>query len=229
MLLVITLGAISGAFGQASKKAQGASGSKLQVLTMSPGGKAFVRIKEFTASEGETQTFRFGDVVKLESKGEGGLVFWEVSNGKGGPKSWVPEYLLTPYATEIELLRRKGCIPKSMTYVYEDHKDDGTWDSFQHGRVHLPGTPIVTTITDHKGVDISGDGSSQVAFVGNATVFDRAVFWHQEWALPMIFSDGKSKVRMAPGLMFYCTSDSRDGTFQIIELPKGVPVKKSKH
>jgi hypothetical protein len=188
-------------------------------------GKAYVRIKEFETEsrknanpEGAAQTFRFGDAVRLEAKRDGPPTYWLVSDGKGGLQSWIPGYLLTPSAAEISMLRSRSRIPETMTYIYEEPVEGGEPDARQHGRVHLPGTSFIVTINGDEGVSITDQGSSQVAIRGNAIVFDEKVV-KQKWAAPMIFSDGKQRVPMAAGKMFYCTDDKGAGKFDVIVLP----------
>jgi len=204
-----------------------AATQKVQVRgVLQQGGKAYVRIKEFHAEsrktarpKGEAQVFHFGDAVELDARQDVGPTYWLVSDGKGGPQSWIPGYLLTPSIAEIDMLRDKNRVPETMTYIYEQTVAGGKFDARQHGRVHLPGTPIVATINGDEGVAITDQGSSQVAFRGNAVVFDEAVFKQEAWAFPMVFSDGNRKVPMAAGKMFYCTEAAGDGKFDILELP----------
>jgi hypothetical protein len=191
---------------------------------LTQGGKAYVRIKEFEAEArknasppGEAQTFRFGDSLKLEAKWEGPPSYWLVSDGKGGPQSWIPGYLLTPSVAEIEMLRNKKRIPETMTYIY-DTTIGGKVGAKQHGRVHMPGFGFVATINGDEGVDITDQGSSQVAIRGDAVVFDEAVV-KQVWVHPMIFSDGTHKFPMAAGKLFYCTDEGGGGKFDVIVLP----------
>ncbi len=188
------------------------------------GGMAYVRIKEFegesrknASPEGKAQTLRFGDAVKLEAKRDGPPAYWLVSDGKGGSQSWIPGYLLTPSVAEVDMLRSRNRIPETMTYIYEQIID-GKVDARQHGRVHMPGFGFVATITGDEGVEITDQGSSQVAIQSNAVVFDEAVV-KQVWAAPMIFSDGNRRFPMAAGKMFYCTDGAGAGKFDVMVLP----------
>ena len=197
--------------------------------SLTEGGVAYVRIKEFDSEpmkvakpQGMAQKFKFADTVKLAVKWGGQSRYpnyWLVSDGKDGPQSWIPEYLLTPSAAEIDMLRNKNRIPESMTFIYDQVGDGGKSETLQHGKVRLPGTPIVAMLTGG-GVQVTDQGSSQVAFRGNAVVFDESVFKQPAWASgPIVFSDGTNKFEMAAGKIFYCTDGTGAGKFDHLDLP----------
>lgn len=185
-------------------------------LSLKQGGEAYVRIKTFDA-EKNGQTLKFADKVKLDDERAGPPIYWSVSDGKGGPKSWIPAYLLTPSLAEIDMLRTRNRIPESMTFFYEQIID-GRSQTRQHGRVHLPGTPIIATLTAG-GVSVTDQGSAQVAFRGNAVIFDASVLKQPAWVYPIVFSDGTRSLPMAAGKIFYCTDEEGAGKFDCLELP----------
>jgi len=180
------------------------------------GGSVYLRIKEYVSKpiedakpKGIEVKFTFGENVKLIQKKDDLPTLWLVS--KEQSQAWIPAYLLTANKAEIDFFKKNNRIPQTMTFIYV--KDDivKVWGIVRMGFF----------VVDSQGMAASAEGSSQVAFKGNAILFDESSVKYS-WKNPMVFSKGKEAYKLTSNRIYYCVSKDEDGkaSFDCIDLRK---------
>ena len=183
------------------------------------GGTAYIRIKEYAAKPLEDavpkrneMNLSFGQTIKLIQKKDGLPAMWLVSKEK--EQAWIPEYLITANKAEIRFLEEHHRIPVTMTFIYRD-KDEiiKVW-----GRVRFR-VSFGSLVVDSQGLAASADGSRQVAFKGNAVLFDESAVKYT-WKNPMIFRKGNTTYQVKLACLYYCDAvdDTGEGSFDCIDL-----------
>lgn len=208
---------------------------------LTAGGTAYVRVKQYSTLSGEPTirdslggtgyvlknlnparavapiakptendaTFSFGDTVTLIEKKGGLPTLWLVA--KAQTKVWIPAYVLTANKAEIDFLKEKNRIPETMSFIYDDG-DNRVWGAVIGG---LSGSFVI----DSHGLVLIAyeEGTSPLAFKGNAVVFDKSVA-KETWKKPPVFNDGKKAFQLTPACLYYCVSEGDKPAFECIDL-----------
>jgi hypothetical protein len=187
---------------------------KPKLANLAEGGTAYIRVKECSAKpiedatpKGDEAKFAFAEEVKLNRKKEGLPALWLVSRDK--VQAWVPAYVLTANKAEISFLKDKDRIPQTMTFMYSKDEILKVW-----GRINM-GFYVV----ESKGMAMLdyAEGSSPVAFKGNAVLFDESAA-KRAWKKPVVFAKGNIAYKPTTTHLYYCISEGDKPAFDCIDL-----------
>jgi len=211
---IIAIGFVALSSGEVnSSELQQTKAAKRHELTED--GIGYLRVKEYTTkpmddstSKGEEITLVFGDTVILKQKADSLPAMWLIS--KQNKLAWIPDFYLTANKREIDFLKKTNRIPSTMSFFYkEDHIK--VYGLAQMG-------PFVV---DSQGMAATAEGSSQVAFEGNAVLFHASVATQTMWGkYPIVMSCGNTTHKLGADYLYYCrkVSDDRKACFECINL-----------
>ena len=151
---------------------------------------------------------------------ENSSVYWLIA--KDQAQAWAPAYIITGNRAELDFLREKGRIPKTMSFLYEKVVENKT-NRYACGIVHIPG---LFTLDSPNGMPTPAyeNGTSPYAIKGNGVIFDVSTITEKWWNTerkevgPPVFDAAKKPFQLSPNCLYYCVSDGDSPTFQCIDL-----------